>query len=91
VRFFEAGCEATGAEEAFRLQATEKQRGCAPPCALTVASVDIDGDYTETWLSIDANRTHPACSASQFYENKNRTSLGCNHVGINRRRTIASC
>jgi phosphate transport system substrate-binding protein len=68
VKVLEAGCEETGAEEAFKAAGDEKAKGCT---ALRTdgASVDIDGDYTETLARIDANKNAIGVFGLSFYEN----------------------
>lgn len=68
VKVLEAGCEATGAEEAFKATGDEKAKGCT---ALRTdgVSVDIDGDYTETLARIDANKNAIGVFGLSFYEN----------------------
>ena len=67
-KVLEAGCEATGAEEAFKAAGDEDAKGCT---ALRTdgASVDIDGDYTETLSRIDANKNAIGVFGLSFYEN----------------------
>ncbi|MEZ5911313.1 MAG: substrate-binding domain-containing protein [Paracoccaceae bacterium] len=68
VKVLEAGCEATGAAEAMKAAGDEKAEGC-----LTLrtdgASVDIDGDYTETLARIDANANAIGVFGLSFYQN----------------------
>jgi len=67
-----AGCEETGAFEAFAAanggDEDKAEEGC-----LTVrtdgASVDIDGDYTETLARLDANPTAIGVFGLSFYQN----------------------
>ncbi|OCW56417.1 substrate-binding domain-containing protein [Hoeflea olei] len=68
VKVLEAGCEATGAAEAFKAAGDEKAKGCT---ALRTdgVSVDIDGDYTETLARIDANKNAIGVFGLSFYEN----------------------
>ena len=68
VKVLEAGCEATGAAEAMKAAGDEKAEGCL---ALRTdgASVDIDGDYTETLARLDANKTAIGVFGLSFYEN----------------------
>jgi len=67
-KVIEAGCEATGAEEAFKAAGDEDAKGCT---ALRTdgVSVDIDGDYTETLSRIDANKNAIGVFGLSFYEN----------------------
>ncbi|MFV0475337.1 MAG: substrate-binding domain-containing protein [Pikeienuella sp.] len=66
-----AGCEATGALEA--MVASGMSEDDAEDACIRVrkdgASVDIDGDYTETLSRIDANRTGVGVFGLAFYEN----------------------
>jgi phosphate transport system substrate-binding protein len=68
VKVLEAGCEATGAEEAFKAAGDEKAKGCL---ALRTdgVSVDIDGDYTETLSRLDANKNAIGVFGLSFYQN----------------------
>ena len=68
VKVLEAGCEATGAEDAFKAAGDEKAKGCT---ALRTdgVSVDIDGDYTETLARIEANKNAIGVFGLSFYEN----------------------
>ena len=68
VKVLEAGCEATGAEEAFKVAGDEKAKGCT---ALRTdgVSIDIDGDYTETLARLEANKTAVGVFGLSFYEN----------------------
>ena len=66
-----AGCEATGAMEA--MIASGMDEDAAEDACLEVRSdgrsVDIDGDYTETLASIDANANAIGVFGLAFYEN----------------------
>ncbi len=66
-----AGCEATGAMEA--MMAAGMSEDDAEDACLEVRtdgrSVDIDGDYTETLASIDANANGIGVFGLAFYEN----------------------
>ena len=66
-----AGCEATGAFEA--MMAAGMSEDDAEDACLEVRtdgrSVDIDGDYTETLASIDANENGIGVFGLAFYEN----------------------
>ncbi|MCA0043810.1 substrate-binding domain-containing protein [Celeribacter litoreus] len=66
-----AGCEATGAFEA--MMAAGMSEDDAEDACLAVATdgraVDIDGDYTETLASIDANANGIGVFGLAFYEN----------------------
>ncbi len=68
VKVLEAGCKATGAEEAFKAAGDEKAKGCIT-LRTDGASVDIDGDYTETLARIDANKNAIGVFGLSFYEN----------------------
>ena len=72
-----AGCEATGAFDLF-LAAAEgdsdkaKKKAAEKACIALRSdgrSVDIDGDYTETLASIDANKNGIGVFGLAFYEN----------------------
>ena len=66
-----AGCEESGALEA--IQATGLDEKAAEKACMAVrtdgASVDIDGDYTETLARIDANPNGVGVFGLAFYEN----------------------
>ncbi|NQV67208.1 MAG: substrate-binding domain-containing protein [Rhodobacteraceae bacterium] len=66
VKVIEAGCKDAGAEEAFK--AAGKDDGCMT-LRTDGASVDIDGDYTETLSRIDANRNAIGVFGLSFYQN----------------------
>ncbi|WP_340162035.1 substrate-binding domain-containing protein [uncultured Hoeflea sp.] len=90
VKVLEAGCEATGAEEAFKAAGDEKAKGCT---ALRTdgASVDIDGDYTETLARIDANKNAIGVFGLSFYENNTDKLQVATMSGVNpSTETIAS-
>ncbi|MCY0149755.1 substrate-binding domain-containing protein [Hoeflea sp. G2-23] len=90
VKVLEAGCEATGAEEAFKAAGDEKAKGCT---ALRTdgISVDIDGDYTETLARIDANKNAIGVFGLSFYENNTDKLQVATMSGINpSTETIAS-
>lgn len=90
VKVLEAGCEATGAEEAFKAAGDEKAKGCT---ALRTdgASVDIDGDYTETLSRIDANKSAIGVFGLSFYENNTDKLQVATMSGVNpSTETIAS-
>lgn len=66
-----AGCEATGALKAMMadgMSGDEADDACLEVRA-DGRSVDIDGDYTETLASIDANRNGVGVFGLAFYEN----------------------
>ena len=90
VKVREAGCEETGAEEAEKADGDEKAKGCT---ALRTdgASVDIDGDYTETLARIDANKNAIGVFGLSFYENNTDKLQVATMSGINpSTETIAS-
>ena len=90
VKVLEAGCEATGAEEAFKAAGDEKAKGCT---ALRTdgVSVDIDGDYTETLARIDANKNAIGVFGLSFYENNTDKLQVATMSGVNpSTETIAS-
>ena len=66
VKVIEAGCKDAGAEEAFKTAG--KDDGCMT-LRTDGASVDIDGDYTETLSRIDANRNAIGVFGLSFYQN----------------------
>jgi phosphate transport system substrate-binding protein len=77
VKVMEAGCKATGAYDLF-LAAAEgdsekaKKKAAAKECYKVRTdgkSVDIDGDYTETLASIDANKDGIGIFGLAFFEN----------------------
>ncbi|SMR71880.1 phosphate ABC transporter substrate-binding protein, PhoT family [Aliiroseovarius halocynthiae] len=77
VKVMEAGCKATGAYDVF-LAAAEgdsdkaKSKAAKKMCYKVRTdgkSVDIDGDYTETLASIDANKDGIGIFGLAFYEN----------------------
>ena len=63
-----AGCEATGAHEAFKAAGDEKAKGCNE-LRTDGVSVDIDGDYTETLARLEANKNAVGVFGLSFYEN----------------------
>lgn len=67
-----AGCEETGAFEAFKA-ANGGDEDKAEELCLTLrtdgVSVDIDGDYTETLARLDANPTSVGVFGLSFYQN----------------------
>jgi phosphate transport system substrate-binding protein len=63
-----AGCEATGAHEAFKAAGDEKAKGCNE-LRTDGVSVDIDGDYTETLARIEANKNAIGVFGLSFYQN----------------------
>lgn len=71
-----AGCEAAGAIDAMIGLGMSKDQAKAACTRIRRdgASVDIDGDYTETLSRIDANRTGVGAFGFSFYEN-NRDKL----------------
>lgn len=67
-----AGCEETGAYEAFKTAANGDEDAAEEKCmALRTdgLSVDIDGDYTETLSRIDANKQAIGVFGLSFYQN----------------------
>ncbi|PLL14171.1 phosphonate ABC transporter substrate-binding protein [Tabrizicola sp. TH137] len=67
-----AGCEETGAFEAFKAAAGGDEDAAEEQCmALRTdgVSVDIDGDYTETLARLDANPTSIGVFGLSFYQN----------------------
>ncbi|MGD9916503.1 MAG: substrate-binding domain-containing protein [Paenirhodobacter sp.] len=68
-KVIEAGCKATGAEEAF--VAAKGEDGSKECLNLRTdgVSVDIDGDYTETLSRLDANKNAFGVFGLSFYEN----------------------
>ena len=72
VKVLEAGCEATGAFEAFMAANGGDKKAAEKSCiALRTdgRSVDIDGDYTETLARLDANPESIGVFGLSFYEN----------------------
>ncbi|MBD1203168.1 MAG: substrate-binding domain-containing protein [Rhodobacteraceae bacterium] len=67
-----AGCEETGAFEAFKAAAGGDEDAAEEQC-MTLrtdgVSVDIDGDYTETLARLDANPTSVGVFGLSFYQN----------------------
>jgi len=78
------GCKATGAFEA--MMAGGLSQDDAEDACLTVASdgrtVDIDGDYTETLASIEANTTGIGVFGLAFYENNTDTLKVATMAGV---------
>ena len=70
VKVLEAGCKASGAEEAL-VAAKGAEDGAKACLALRTdgVSVDIDGDYTETLSRLDANKNAIGVFGLSFYEN----------------------
>ncbi|WP_284163328.1 substrate-binding domain-containing protein [Frigidibacter sp. SD6-1] len=70
VKVLEAGCKATGAEEAL-VAAKGEEDGKKACLALRTdgTTVDIDGDYTETLSRLDANKNAVGVFGLSFYEN----------------------
>jgi phosphate transport system substrate-binding protein len=67
-----AGCEATGAFDAIMAENGGDKKAAEKACiALRTdgVSVDIDGDYTETLASIEANKDGIGVFGLAFYEN----------------------
>ena len=72
VKVIEAGCEESGAFEAFKAANGGDEKAAGKACnALRTdgASVDIDGDYTETLARIDANKNAIGVFGLSFYQN----------------------
>lgn len=67
VKVLEAGCEATGAAEAYKAAGMEV--GECLKLRTDGVSVDIDGDYTETLSRLDANKDAIGVFGLSFYEN----------------------
>tara|TARA_R110002020_G_scaffold18929_15_gene65384 strand:+ start:644 stop:1672 length:1029 start_codon:yes stop_codon:yes gene_type:complete len=85
-----AGCEATGAHEAFKAAGDEKAKGCTT-LRTDGVSVDIDGDYTETLSRIDANKNAIGVFGLSFYENNTDKLQVATMSGVNpSTETIAS-
>ena len=79
------GCEDSPARltpwSLWGMSEDDAEGACLWPCAATVMSVDIDGDYTETLARIDAEpERHRRVSAWRFYENNTGTSAGRDDV-----------
>lgn len=88
-----AGCEATGAFEA--MMAAGMSEDDAEDACLEVRtdgrSVDIDGDYTETLASIDANANAIGVFGLAFYENNTDSLKVATMAGVSpSTETIAS-
>ena len=67
-----AGCEETGAFEAFKAAAGGDEDAAEEQCMTLRTdglSVDIDGDYTETLARLDANPTAIGVFGLSFYQN----------------------
>jgi phosphate transport system substrate-binding protein len=77
VKVLEAGCKESGAYDLFLAASTAADDAAKDKEALTAchatrtdgASVDIDGDYTETLSRIDANKNAVGVFGLSFYEN----------------------
>jgi len=72
VKVIEAGCKASGAEEAFMAANGGDKKAAAKSCntlRTDGASVDIDGDYTETLSRLDANKNAIGVFGLSFYQN----------------------
>ncbi len=77
IKVLEAGCKATGAYDLFVATSTEadekaKEKDAATKChtpRTDGASVDIDGDYTETLARLAANPQAVGVFGLSFYEN----------------------
>lgn len=72
VKVLEAGCEATGAFDAF-MEANGGDKKAAEKSCIALRtdgrSIDIDGDYTETLARLDANPQSIGVFGLSFYEN----------------------
>lgn len=70
VKVLEAGCKASGAEEAL-VAAKGEEDGKKACLSLRTdgTSVDIDGDYTETLARLDANKNAIGVFGLSFYQN----------------------
>jgi phosphate transport system substrate-binding protein len=68
VKVLEAGCKDSGAADAFKAAGLDEGKECL---ALRTdgASVDIDGDYTETLSRLAANKNAIGVFGLSFYEN----------------------
>jgi len=67
-----AGCEATGALEAYKAENGGDEKAAEKSCMTLRTdgkSVDIDGDYTETLARIDSNPNGIGVFGLAFYEN----------------------
>jgi phosphate transport system substrate-binding protein len=64
-----AGCEESGAAEAFTAAHGEEGEGMCTKVRTDGLSTDIDGDYTETLARIDSNKDGIGVFGLSFYEN----------------------
>jgi phosphate transport system substrate-binding protein len=72
VKVMEAGCKAAGAYDLFMAENGGDKKAAAKACyevRTDGKSVDIDGDYTETLASIEANANGIGVFGLAFYEN----------------------
>ncbi|MCF7700603.1 PstS family phosphate ABC transporter substrate-binding protein [Loktanella sp. M215] len=71
VKVIEAGCESSGNKEAIMAITADEDATMTACTAIRTdgASVDIDGDYTETLARIDANPNGVGVFGLSFYEN----------------------
>lgn len=77
VKVIEEGCKATGAYDLFLAASTEADEKAKKKAAVGAcldlrtdgASVDIDGDYTETLARIDADKNGIGVFGLSFYQN----------------------
>ncbi|MBU2358621.1 MAG: substrate-binding domain-containing protein [Alphaproteobacteria bacterium] len=71
VKVIEAGCESSGNKEAIMAITADEDATTTACTAIRTdgASVDIDGDYTETLARIDANPNGVGVFGLSFYEN----------------------
>ncbi|MFN0262384.1 substrate-binding domain-containing protein [Tepidamorphus sp. 3E244] len=71
-KVLEAGCEATGALEAYTAENGGDEKAAEKACIqlrTDGVSVDVDGDYTETLARLDANKNGIGVFGLSFYEN----------------------
>ncbi len=68
-KLMHAGCEASGAQEAFAAADADAAAGRCAAIRTDGLSVDIDGDYTETLSRLDSNRDAVGVFGLSFYEN----------------------
>jgi phosphate transport system substrate-binding protein len=71
IRVIEAGCEESGAMEAFAASGMDED--AVETACMTLrtdgVSIDIDGDYTETLARLEADKTAIGVFGLSFYEN----------------------
>ncbi len=86
-----AGCEENGAAEAHKAAGAEDVDDACMALRTDGASVDIDGDYTETLARIDANKNAIGVFGLSFYENNTDKLQVATMSGVNpSTETIAS-